>query len=167
MAENQNPIPKPALKPISVGFIPETRIGAASGGTLGGSAASSQFFRGQNITRVNSQISSYERQLENIKRENERKASEVDNALSVASKITLENAGVKLPATNKPPTMEVAGAPKGSVLLNNGTVRLPNGKIISNTTPVAGNLQGLNPIAEEKTRSKGIIDKTYGVEDPL
>ena len=166
MAENQNPTPKPALKPISVGFIPETRIGAASGGTLGSSAASSQFLRGQDITRVNNQIAAYEKQLETINRENARRAAEIDAAFDVASKITLEKSGAIIPTVDTP-KMEVAGAPKGSVLLNNGTVKLPNGKIISNSAPVAGNLQGVNPVAEEKKRSKGIIDQTYGLEDPL
>lgn len=166
MAENQNPTPKPALKPISVGFIPETRIGAASGGTLGNSAASSQFLRGQDITRVNNQIAAYEKQIETINRENARRAAEIDAAFDVASKITLEKSGAIIPTVGTP-KMEVAGAPKGSVLLNNGTVKLPNGKIISNSAPVAGNLQGINPVAEEKKRSKGIIDQTYGLEDPL
>jgi hypothetical protein len=166
MAENQNPTPKPALKPISVGFIPETRIGAASGGTLGSSAASSQFLRGQDITRVNNQIAAYEKQLETINRENAKRAAEIDAAFDAASKITLEKSGSIIPTVNSP-KMEVAGAPKGSILLDNGTVKLPNGKIISNSAPVAGNLQGINPVAEEKKRSKGIIDQTYGLEDPL
>jgi len=164
MAENQTPNPKPALKPISVGFIPETRIGEISGGNLSGKAAS-QYFRGQDVSRVNSEIASYERKLEEIKLANARRASEIDNALSVASKINLESTGAQFPNT---PTakLEVAGAPKGSVLLDNGTVKLPNGKIISNTAPVK-TTPGIDPIGEEKQRSKGIIDQTYGMEDPL
>lgn len=164
MAENQTPNPKPASKPISVGFIPETRIGQISGGNLSGPAAS-QYFRGQNVSRINSEIASYERRLEEIKLANARRASEIDNALSVASKINLESTGAQLPST---PTakLEVAGAPKGSILLDNGTVKLPNGKIISNTAPVKAS-PGIDPVGEEKQRSKGIIDQTYGIEDPL
>ena len=164
MAENQTPNPKPALKPISVGFIPETRIGEISGGNLSGKAAS-QYFRGQDVSRVNSEIASYERRLEEIKLANARRASEIDNALSVASKINLESTGAQFPNTLTA-KLEVAGAPKGSVLLDNGTVKLPNGKIISNTTPVK-TTPGIDPVGEEKQRSKGIIDQTYGIEDPL
>ena len=103
--------------------------------------------------------------------------AKIDGALQVAAKINLESAGAlstnvfgqlagssNLPAFNLKP-------PAGSQLLPGGKFKLPDGRIITQTTPSPVKpSEQVSPdklIQEETQRSKSIIQGSFGEKDPL